>query len=146
MPEKEKKIALDKLRKARTAHLTWRSYAQCLAQGMDVTKAPVESTDCAFGQWYLGEGKEKLEHLSSYEGIRAPHEKLHELYHQIFHVIHSAEGVTGLKGFFTSRSAQEKSRLEKAKQYMEELMSISEVLLDALEVLEQEIRQADGCC
>ncbi len=145
MPEKEKNSALDKLRKARVAHLTWRAYAEGLASGLDVSKTPIEPTDCAFGQWFLGEGRQKLGHFSSYEGIRVPHEKLHELYHRIFNIVH-AEDTKGLKAFFSTRTGRENARLAHAKQYMAELMGVSESLLEALDILEQDIRDAEECC
>ena len=143
MPETiDKKDALEKLRKAKGAHIKWRAFAQALVAGVpvDEDKIPVEHTSCAFGKWYHGEGKLKLGHLPSYEGIYTPHEMLHEIYKQIFDVLHAKES-GGLRGLFTSRMARENERMELARRYMEELVGVSETLLKALDILEEEIRE-----
>ncbi len=144
MSEIDKKMALDKLRKAKGAHIKWRAYAQALVSGVPVSddKIPVEHTDCAFGQWYHGEGKQKLGHLASYEGIHTPHEMLHEIYKRIFTVVHTKDR-GGLRALFSSRASRENARMTLARQYMDELVGVSETLLRALDILEQEIREAE---
>jgi hypothetical protein len=138
-----KREALDKLRKAKGAHIKWRAYAQALVSGVsiDEDKIPVEHTSCAFGQWYHNDGKQMLGHLTSYESIYTPHEMLHEIYKRIFHVLHSKDSSGIFKKLFSSRSARENDRLELARTYMEELVGVSETLLRALDILEQEIRE-----
>jgi len=142
MQSVNKNEALDKLRKAKGAHIKWRAYAQALVSGVSVDedKIPVEHTSCAFGQWYHNEGKLMLGHLTSYESIYTPHEMLHEIYKQIFHVLHS-QGSGGIfKKLFSSKDSGENERLALARSYMEELVGVSETLLHALDTLEQEIR------
>ncbi len=144
MPETfDKKDALEKLRKAKGAHIKWRAFAQALVAGVpvDEDKIPVEHTSCAFGKWYHGEGKLKLGHLPSYEGIYTPHEMLHEIYKQIFDVLHTKDP-GGLRSLFTSRISRENERMELARRYMEELVGVSETLLKALDILEEEIRES----
>ncbi len=144
MPETiDKKDALEKLRKAKGAHIKWRAFAQALVAGVpvDEDKIPVEHTSCAFGKWYHGEGKLKLGHLPSYEGIYTPHEMLHEIYKQIFDVLH-AKDAGGFRSLFTSKMARENERMELARRYMEELVGVSETLLKALDILEEEIRES----
>jgi len=138
----DKKEALDKLRKAKGAHIKWRAYAQALVSGVQVSedKIPVEHTSCAFGQWYHGDGSQLLGHLASYEGIYTPHEMLHEIYKRIFHVMH-AEDEGGLLKLFSTKASREQDRMQLARQYMEELVGVSETLLKALDILEQEIRE-----
>jgi hypothetical protein len=142
MSATNKQEALDKLRKAKGAHIKWRSYAQALVSGVSVSddKVPVEHTNCAFGQWYHGDGKRMLGHLVSYEGIYTPHEMLHEIYKRIFNVMHS-DDASGLKKLFSSKATRERERMELAREYMEELVGVSETLLTALDILEQEIRE-----
>ena len=137
-----KKEALDKLRKAKGAHIKWRAYAQALVSGVSVDedKIPVEHTSCAFGQWYHNDGKLMLGHLTSYEAIYTPHEMLHEIYKRIFHVLHSEDNSGIFKKMFSSKGTRENERLELARSYMEELVGVSETLLRALDILEQEIR------
>ncbi|MET0050429.1 MAG: CZB domain-containing protein [Candidatus Thiodiazotropha sp.] len=142
MPQIDKKDALEKLRKAKGAHIKWRAYAQALVSGVSVSeeKIPVEHTNCMFGKWYHGDGKTQLGHLSSYEGIYTPHEMLHEIYKRIFNVLQEPDTVS-LKNLFSSRSFRENRRMEMARNYMEELVGVSETLLRALDMLEEEIRE-----
>ena len=134
-----RKEALDNLRRAKGAHIKWRAYAQALVSGVQVSddKIPVEHTDCAFGQWYHGLGKEQLGHLTSYEGIYTPHEMLHEIYKRIFSVMHEEDK----GGLFTSKTAREHEKMQLARQYMEELVGVSETLLTALDILEEELKE-----
>jgi hypothetical protein len=138
-----KKVALDRLRKAKGAHIKWRAYAQALVSGVEVDddKIPVEHTNCAFGHWYHGEGKSKLGHLTSYDSIYTPHEMLHEIYKRIFYVLHSEESVGVFAKLFTSKGSREHDRMVLARSYMEELVGVSETLLRALDILEEEIRE-----
>ena len=138
-----KKEALDKLRKAKGAHIKWRAYAQALVSGVsiDEDKIPVEHTSCAFGQWYHNDGKLMLGHLVSYDSIYTPHEMLHEIYKRIFQVLHSKDSSGIFKKLFSSKGALDNERLELARSYMEELVGVSETLLKAFDILEQEIRE-----
>lgn len=131
--------ALSQLRKAKGAHIKWRAYAQAMVSGVDVSKekVPVEHTNCAFGKWYHNEGKQELGHLPAYEGIYTPHEMLHEIYKRIFDVINSP----GPGGFFTSRATRQQNKMLLARQYMCELVGVSETLLKAVEILEEEIKE-----
>jgi hypothetical protein len=142
MSKVNKKNALEKLRKAKGAHIKWRAYAQALVSGVSVSeeKISINHTECAFGQWYHGEGKQKLGHLASYEGIYTPHEMLHEIYKQIFDVMNEPD-TKGLKNLFVSKTTRDIRRMELARSYMEELVGVSETLLKSLEILEEEIRE-----
>ncbi len=143
MPSMNKKIALDKLRKAKGAHLKWRAYAQALVSGVSVDddKIPVEHTSCVFGQWYHGDGKEQLGHLSAYEAIYTPHEMLHAIYKKIFDLLHSKDNAGVFKKLFSTKEDRENERLALARSYMEELVGVSETLLQAIDLLEQEIKE-----
>jgi hypothetical protein len=143
MPAIDKRDALEKLRKAKGAHIKWRAYAQALVSGVAISddNIPVEHTDCAFGKWYYGAGRQQLCHLASYEGINTPHEMLHAIYKRIFDVLHSPPRRRGLRGLFSTRFSREAEQMERARYYMEEMVGVSETLLRALDILEQEIRE-----
>jgi len=136
--------ALTQIRKAKAAHIRWRSYAQALVSGVQISdeKIPVDHTACAFGQWYHGPGKAALGHLDSYEGIYTPHEMLHAIYKQIFDTLKQESTNKGLKKLFSSKETELQKRLELSRQYMVELIGVSETLLQALEMLEDEVREA----
>jgi hypothetical protein len=142
MPQIDKKEALEKLRRAKGAHIKWRAYAQALVSGVPVSdeKIPVNHTACAFGQWYHGEGKQRLGHLAAYDGVYTPHEMLHEIYKQIFDILTKPES-GGLMNLLSSKATRESRRMALARSYMEELVGVSETLLKSLDILEEEIRE-----
>lgn len=139
----DKRDALEKLRRAKGAHIKWRAYAQALVSGVVVSEdnIPVEHTACAFGKWYHGAGRQQLSHLAAYEGVATPHEMLHAIYKRIFDVLHTPPSRRGLHGLFSTKFGREAEQMERARYYMEELVGVSETLLKALDILEQEIRE-----
>lgn len=132
-----KQSAISQIRKAKGAHMRWRAYAQALVSGVDVPedKIPVAHTECAFGRWYHGEGQTLLGHLDSYEGIAVPHEMLHAIYQRIYQTLNVNGSRNPLGGLFGKRQ-----RFRIAHDYMDELIGVSETLIRALEMLEQEVR------
>lgn len=78
--------AQQKLRKAKTAHLKWRTYAQALAAGLNIdeTKAPLDHTSCEFGQWYHGSGQTLRDATPLFDEIAEPHRLLHEIYAELY--------------------------------------------------------------
>lgn len=116
--------ALQHLRKAKTAHLKWRTYAQALAAGVGVEdgKAPVAHTECEFGLWYMGPGQalRKISHL--YEDIEDPHRLLHEAYADIYQFAKAG-------------------KFAKASEKLATLEAISRSLMDIVDACMDEIRQ-----
>lgn len=51
---------------------------------------PVIHTDCAFGQWYYGDGQD-LDSMNTFREIEEPHERLHEAYMRIFKAMSEEE-------------------------------------------------------
>ena len=137
--------ALAAIRKAKVAHIKWRSYAQALIAGVEVTddKVPKMHTECDFGKWYYGSGKNALGHLDSFKGIEAPHEMLHAIYGKIFDALHGGERHSLVERVFSSKSSLEWKRMEIARGYIDELVNVSETLLEAINLLEDEIRQSE---
>ncbi len=121
LSNKEELLAV--IRRAKSSHIRWRAYAQGLVSGVQVAedRLPVKHTDCKFGQWYYGEGKQLLGHLDIFKDVEAPHEMLHAVYGQIHELVvnqgdtHSAHGK------------------------LDELIAISRTLLEQIEILEQEV-------
>lgn len=132
--------ALRVLRKAKSAHLEWRSYAQSVVSGVEnnQVKAPLDHTECEFGHWYNGLGKSMFSHLDSFDAIKVPHQMLHDIYKKIFEVIQYDES-GGITDLFKSRAKIESEKLELANQHMKNLISASETLLLAIDMLEKEI-------
>jgi len=115
---------LEAIRKAKSSHIRWRSYAQALVDGVDLGdgRAPVSHLDCRFGRWYYGDGREQLGHLSDFQEIEEPHEKLHTTYAQIDALV--ADG-----------------KLIEARELLDELVGISRSLLEKIERLEEDVKR-----
>jgi hypothetical protein len=110
------------IRKAKSSHIRWRSYAQALLAGLDVPadSAPVSHHHCAFGKWYYGDGVRLLGHLDIYDDIAVPHEILHQIYGRI----HDLAG---------------SGRMDEARPLLDQLIGVSRTLLDSIQLLEQEV-------
>lgn len=123
----QKDELLDVIRKAKSSHIRWRSYAQALVDGVELgeDRAPVSHMDCRFGQWYYGDGREQLGDLDAFREIEQPHEQLHTAYARIDALV--AEG-----------------QLAQAREQLDELIGISRFLLERIELLEDEVKRLPG--
>lgn len=121
----QKTEMLATLRRAKSAHIRWRAYAQGLVSGVPVTEdqAPTVHTECRFGKWYYTDGKKTFHDLPIFDDIERPHEMLHSVYQEIFESVRDGN-------------------LEQAKGQLDDLMGISRTLLEQIELLEKEIEAA----
>lgn len=136
-----KKEVLEQLKRAKSAHIQWRSYAQALIAGVQVKEdyAPIRHTDCKFGKWYYGIGQQ-LAPLPGYEAIEAPHDMLHQIYMRIYKLANT-ETEVGLLGKLTGQKSRiENKNRQEAEYLMDKLLSISATLLEAIDVLENDIK------
>lgn len=136
-----KKEILNQLRAAKTAHLQWRAYAQAMVSGLPVEQdqVPIVHTKCKFGQWYYGPGQ-SLSSLPSYEAIEVPHEILHQVYMKLFKLLFVEDDRSLFGKLFRSRGKFDKKRQEEADALMQNLLSVSRTLLEAIAMLEQDIQ------
>lgn len=132
---------MSELRLAKSAHIKWRSYAQALVAGLPVNQehVPVIHTDCKFGKWYYGSGQQ-LSSLSSFSAIATPHETLHQIYIEIFKVLFGKDERSALQKLFGSNAKLKKKNQQEADALMEKLISTSGTLLEAISLLEGEIK------
>lgn len=121
-----KQELLDIIRRAKSSHVKWRAYAQGLVAGVEVKEEnlPVKHTDCRFGKWYFGEGREIFGSLAIFRDIQGSHEMLHSVYEQIYELVR-------------------KQRLEEAQSKLTQLMDISRSLLEMLNLLEEDVAARD---
>jgi len=133
--------ALERLHAARTAHIQWRARAQALVAGIPVEKEqiPVLHTDCKFGKWYYGSGQ-TLNFLESYRAIEEPHEQLHRIYMKVYGLLFGETNQSMFSKFFGSSHKQNAKRQEEAKEVVEHLVAISRTLLEAIELLEKDLK------
>ena len=115
---------LKELRKAKAAHIKWRSYAYAMVSGLEIDEeyTPLDHADCSFGRWYHGAGKEHFGHLDTYSGINVPHQILHKLYGKIY-------------------EAAKKGHLKDAEVDAKRLSELSHQVLEALELVENEVER-----
>ncbi len=115
-------LILKELRKAKAAHIKWRSYAYAMLSGLDIETeyAPLAHTECVFGQWYHGVGKEHFGHLDTYAGIAVPHQILHKLYSKIYELA-------------------QQGKLKDAEVEAKRLTELSHQVIEALELVEREV-------
>ncbi len=137
-----KKEILAHLRSAKSGHIQWRAYAQALVAGIPIEQdhVPVVHTNCKFGKWYYGPGQQ-LSSLSSYSAIDAPHEMLHQIYMKIFKLLFGKDERSGFEKLFGSSAKLKQEHQEEADELMLRLLSISETLLEAITLLEEEIKE-----
>jgi len=138
----KKSDALEMLSQARSAHLQWRARAQALVAGVPIEKdaIPVVYTDCKFGQWYYGAGR-SLSKLASFKAIDEPHQNLHLIYMKIFKELFGEPEKSMLAKLFGSAKRRQAEHTKTAEAILPQLVAISQTLLEALEVLDKDIRR-----
>ncbi|MCG6862734.1 MAG: CZB domain-containing protein [Chromatiaceae bacterium] len=138
----EKRDALSMLQTAKSAHVQWRARAQALVAGIPLEKeqVPVAYTDCKFGKWYYGLGQQ-LSVLDTYRAIEEPHQQLHLLYMKIFKHLFGEDERSVLKKMFGSKRKHRAASLAEAQSLLPQLVNISETLLEAVDILENQIRR-----
>lgn len=136
----DKKDTLTQLRSAKSAHIQWRSYAQALIAGLPVEQShlPVMHTNCKFGKWYYG-SRQQLSTLSSYAAIDTPHAELHQIYLKIFSILFGKDDRSTFQKIFGSSAKIQREQQQQVEALMKKLVSASETLLEAINLLESEI-------
>jgi len=131
-----KKEIIQQLRAAKAAHIQWRAYAQAIVGGFSVDQnhVPVIHTNCKFGQWYYGKGQ-MLSNFSAYGSIDGPHAMLHQIYMEIYKLKFGEVKA----GWFRSKAKMKLQNQKKAEELMQNLVSVSETLLEAITMVEQEV-------
>jgi hypothetical protein len=138
----QKTDVLAMLQAARSAHIQWRARAQALVAGIPLEKeqVPVIYTDCKFGKWYYGAGQQ-LSVLETFRAIEEPHQRLHQLYMKIFNLLFGEDDRSTLKKIFGSKKKYIANNFEEAQRIMPQLIGISETLLEAIEIVTDQVRQ-----
>ncbi len=84
---------LVELQKAMVAHLGWKAKIRGFLDGKGSLDERVafDPTQCGFGKWYHGVGKEEFSDIPEMNLIEQPHNALHELIHRIHHLKQSGD-------------------------------------------------------
>ncbi len=139
-----KREVITRLRKAKTAHIRWRGYAQALIAGvpLDEDRIPIAHTDCEFGRWYYGAGQ-TLQVFPQFHAIAAPHEQLHLVYMQIVKQLFESERGGLLARLLGRRSSAAAAKSDRIQQLLDQLLQVSEQLMGPIETLEQAVAASD---
>ena len=116
--------AAQQVRQAKSSHIRWCAYVQARIAGLEVEdgSAPLDHRQCGFGRWFYGKGFAAFGHWQLYQDV----EYAHELLHAVYRLIDAA------------LSAGEQAR---AAALAGQLGAISESLLKAIDLLEEEIQE-----
>lgn len=141
----DSKDIIKRLRHAKTAHMSWVSRAGALIEGKAVDKEqiPILATDCVFGTWYYSDGKKELSHLNAYHEIEPPHNELHQIYAEIFDLLFGDEKASFIARLTRGHKARDEN-LKKARQRFQDLQHVSNIIMEKLESLENEIRMVES--
>lgn len=127
------------LREASRTHKQWVADALALIQGvpLDKEKVPVNSTECAFGKWYYGEGQ-NLRELQGFKEIEVSHDKLHKIYMEIFAIIFGeVQGASFFNRLFGLSHKIAVANREAAMEKFHSLEQQSDIILNQLVFLEK---------
>jgi len=155
-----KGVMLQKIYDAKRAHKEWVNKANKLVNGLDgyqgkkvnldvdQTFIPLDSSSCAFGQWFdtYAMRLAKFESIGRFiNRIEQHHNALHETYSKIYTIFFvMPEKRSILHKIFTMNSKKvSESEREKAKIHFEYLKKSSQELLEVLEILEDKITALD---
>ena len=132
-----KQEIFEQIRKAKMGHKRWVSYAKAIHMGIPVDKnaVPMLETECGFGKWYYNEGQ-AFSGLSSYQAIEQPHAMLHNQYMRLF----KARRKPRKTGLFVSKKMAIKEKNEGLDKMMDQLLQVSELLMQGLKDLEDDIK------
>ena len=132
--------AVNNIRAAKQAHMSWVMKADALIYGipLESDQVPVNGTECLFGQWYYGEGQ-NLKHLTSFKAIEQPHFELHSTYAQIFKLLFESDDKSFLKKLFGQSSKQSEVNTQRARELFPKLKEYSNEVIKYLDALDSEI-------
>ncbi len=136
------KEVIGKIHQARARHKAWVAHAEALVRGvpLDADKAPVLPTDCAFGQWYYGEGQ-MLRRLQEFRRIEEVHDELHKTYMEIVALLFNEPDVSMIGRLIGEARKVRAENKAKAERMLELLRHLSDELDAALDALESRLLQ-----
>jgi hypothetical protein len=131
------------LRDAKKAHIKWVQRAKALTEGLPIEKdaIPMESTECAFGQWFYGEGQKLglLPGMECFKEIERQHNALHDIYLKIFKIYFGERHRSFFSKLFNIKRTITPAEHDIAVDYFTQLKEVSEVLLGQIEKLERRL-------
>ena len=138
-----KSETVEHLHSAKKAHVKWVQRAKALIEGLPIEKdaIPVDCTECKFGQWFYGDGQ----NLNAIPGMDCLHEietlhfNLHDMYMKIFKVYFGEMNRSFFSKLFNMKKKVSESDKEIAREYYNQLLDISNQLLEVIDKLERRL-------
>ncbi len=125
---------ITRLEEARIAHIQWVARAEALIQGVPLNQdaVPLVDTDCAFGQWYYGEGR-ILRHLPHYKLLHEYHQQVHRIYMDIFTLLYQESDKKNFLQWIGVQQASSDNTRQQARALLPKLKQASQELLMVLD-------------
>lgn len=140
MNSKEKNI--DRLYKARTAHMQWMNYLKLLVSGLNMKKKPPTPIlqESIFGQWYYNEALH-FKHFNSEQALENMETILEAMYgtYAKIYAIYFAPKKGLMKSMLGLNDTVSSNDKELASRYYEDIVFLSDKLKKSLGVLERQM-------
>ena len=140
-----KNETLEYLRNAKASHVAWVQKAKMLIAGFAVAEdaIPVDSTQCAFGKWFYGDGQ-KLNLISNnpmecMDQVDRLHMRLHDIYINIYKIYYDVEDQSFLSRLMGKKKKITPDAKKLAKTYFEQIEEVSNTLLQELNRMERRV-------
>lgn len=138
-----KQETMTQLADAKKAHIKWMIRAKSLIEGIPVEKdaIPLDSTECAFGEWFYGAGQQlnALPNNDCLDMIETLHASLHDLYLRIFKIYFGTTDRSVLSRLFGTKRKVSQAEKEMAREQYAALESVSKELLHEITKLERRL-------
>lgn len=140
LTETQRDTAIQAITLAKKAHKTWVARADAILNGVliEAEHNPMLPTQCAFGEWYYGEGQLFMA-LPDFRQIEEPHDALHTTYMRIFTLVTKKPPELGLWGKLFGGKDHSQDDAKQSKQLYDELHSHSNTVVYHLDILKEKI-------
>ena len=133
---------INHLEQARMSHLRWIANAEALIEGVPLDKesVPLLDTDCAFGQWYYGEGR-ILRHFQHYNMLQHYHHQVHRIYMDIFTILYGETDKKSILQWLGIQRELHDDKRQKAQALLPQLKNASQELLIVIDQFLHSLQQ-----
>jgi len=139
----DKDQTLHNLKTAINAHLQWVENIKLLIEGESISADTIQAstTECGFGSWFYDEGQRlsaiKTIPADSMALIDSLHNKLHDVYINIYKIYFDVEKKSLIKRLISRKKKVDPKEIEMAKAYLKEIEKLSFDFMEELSRLER---------
>ncbi|MBD3789146.1 MAG: hypothetical protein IE885_02050 [Campylobacterales bacterium] len=140
MNSKEENI--DRLYKARTAHIQWMNYVKLLISGLNVTEKPPApiAQESLLGEWFYNEALHfaQFNCKQTLDDMEALIESIYNHYTKIYSIYFGKKQGGMMQSLFGIKNSASKYELELASRYYEDILFFSDQLKKKFALLERQ--------